>query len=93
MFRGGISVPGLTLLYLFNDLPPETYFTVFNEKTQTDLHKLLTDNIVGGPSVIFHRFHEKEVTNIRQHEYGERSHPCKTIVGYDANALYIWALT
>ena len=58
-----------------------------------DLHKLLKDNIVSGPSVIFHRFNEKEVTNIRQHEYGERSHLCKTIVGYDANALYPWALT
>ena len=91
MFKDGISVPGLTLLYLFNDLPPEMYFTVFNE-TNKDLHKLLKDNIVGGPSVIFHRFHEKEVTNIRQHDYGERNHPCKTIVGNDANALYLWAL-
>lgn len=29
MFRDGISVPGLTLLHLFNDLTPETHF---NEK-------------------------------------------------------------
>ena len=32
MFKQGISVPGLTLLYLFNDLPEKTYFTLFNEK-------------------------------------------------------------
>ena len=48
MFKDGISVPGLTLLYLFNDLPPNTYFTVFN-RTNSDLHELVKDNIVGGP--------------------------------------------
>ena len=30
MFNDGISVPGLSLLHLFNDLPNDTYFTVFN---------------------------------------------------------------
>ena len=48
MFKDGISVPGLTLLYLFNDLPPNTFFTVFNQ-TNKDLHHLVKDNIVGGP--------------------------------------------
>ena len=65
MFKDGISVPGLTLLYLFNDLPPKTYFTLFNEKHK-GLHKLLKDNIVGGPSIIFHRFHENDVTQLRR---------------------------
>ena len=48
---------------------------------------------MGGPNIIFHRFHEKDVTQLRHYEYGERSHPFKKIVGYDANALYLWALT
>ena len=85
MFKDGISVPGLTLLYLFNDLPSNTFFTVFN-KTNSDLHQLVKDNIVGGPAIIFHRYHEKNVTKIR----GEET--CRSIVGYDANALYLWAL-
>ena len=68
MFKQGISVPGLTLLYLFNDLPEKTYFTIFNEKNK-DLHDLVKDNIIGGPSIIFHRYHEKGVTMIRQNEY------------------------
>ena len=34
MFKQGISVPGLTLFYLFNDLPEKTYFTLFNEKNK-----------------------------------------------------------
>ena len=91
MFKQGISVPGLTLLYLFNDLPEKTYFTIFNEKHK-DLHDLVKDNICGGPSIIFHRYHEKGVTTLRQNEHGEASHPCQSIVGYDANALYLWSL-
>ena len=86
MFKDGISVPGLSLLYLFNDLPNDTYFTVFN-RTNSDLHELVKDNIVGGPAIIFHRYHEKNVTRIRG-----GSEPCRSIVGYDANALYLWAL-
>ena len=63
MFKQGISVPGLTLLYLFNDLPEKTYFTIFNEKNK-DL----------------------------QNKYGETARPFRSIVGYDANALYLWSL-
>ena len=86
MFKDGISVPVLSLLHLFNDLPNDTYFTVFN-RTNSDLHELVKDNIVGGPAIIFHRYHEKNVTRIRG-----GSEPCRSIVGYDANALYLWAL-
>ena len=86
MFKDGISVPGISLLHLFNDLPNDTYFTVFN-RTNRDLHKLVKDNIVGGPAIIFHRYHEKDVTKIRG-----GSELCRKIVGYDANALYLWAI-
>ena len=86
MFKDGISVPGLSLLYLFNDLPPDTNFVNFN-RTNSDLHQLVKDNIVGGPAIIFHRYHEKDVTMIRG---GDEL--CRAIVGYDANALYLWAI-
>ena len=86
MFKDGISVPGLSLLHLFNDLPNDTNFVTFNN-TNKDAHKLVKDNIVGGPAIIFHRYHEKGVTKIRGG--GEL---CRAIVGYDANALYLWAL-
>ena len=84
-FKDGVSVPGLTLLYLFNDLPSNTFFTVFNQ-TNSDLHFLVKDNIVGGPAIIFHRYHENDVTKIRWEE------TCRSIVGYDANAMYLWVL-
>ena len=82
MFKDGISIPGLTLLYLFKDFPSKTYFN----RTNSDLHQLVKNNIVGGPAIIFHRYHEKDITKIR----GEET--CRSIVGYDANALYMWAL-
>ena len=85
MFKDGISVPGLSLLYIFKYLPSKTYFTVFNKK-HSDLHNLVKNNIVGGPAIIFHRYHENDITKIR----GEET--CRSIVWYDANALYLWAL-
>ena len=57
MLKDGASVPGLTLLYLFNKLPSNTFFIVFNQ-TNSDLHLLVKENIVGGPAIIFHRYHE-----------------------------------
>ena len=77
MFKDGISVPGISLLCMCNDLSPDTNFTVFN-KANSDLHHLVKDNIVGGPAIIFHRYHEKDVTKIRGGEL------CRTVVGYDA---------
>ena len=57
MFKQGIRVRGLTMLYLFKDLPENTYFTLFNEKNK---HlQLVKDHVVGGASLIFHRIARK----------------------------------
>ena len=32
------------------------------------------------------------MTALRRNEYGEAARPCRSIVGYDANALYLWSL-
>ena len=91
MFKDGIGVPGLTLRYLFKTMPSEdVYFSLFSEK-QADLHSLLRDQLVGGPSIIFHRYHEKGVTKIRENENNEGKN-VETLEGYDANALYLWAM-
>jgi hypothetical protein len=55
----------------------------------------MKDNNVGGNSIIFNRYHEKEKSFIREVEArakGKESKPCKKVVGYDANALYLWAI-
>lgn len=88
MFKDGVSVPGLTMKYLFQDLP--VYFTLPNEKYK-DVYRMLKDNIVGGPSIVFHRYHEKDITHIRPAEYDDPK-PCKKVVGFDANALYLWSI-
>ena len=85
MFKDGINIPGLMLLYPFNDLPPNTFFTVFNQ-TNTDLHHVAKGNIAGGPAIIFNRYRENNVTKIRAGE------TCRSMVGYDANTLYLWKL-
>ena len=87
MFKDGVGIPGLTLKYLFQTLPPEVYFGLINNKN-SDLHKLLREQMVGGPSLIFHRYHEKDKTYIRGSD-----ELVKSIIGFDANALYLWALS
>ena len=79
--------PGLTLRYLFKTMPSEdVYFSLFSEG-QSDLHSLLREHLVGGPSIIFERYHEKNETEIRG---GEKK--VETLEGFDANALYLFAL-
>ena len=60
MFKFAIYVPGLTLNYLFSLLPPDVYFTLISNQNR-DLHSLFKENLVGGPSIVFHRYHEKDL--------------------------------
>ena len=89
MFKDGISVPGLTLKYLLKTT--KANFTLINQQN-ADLNELIRSNNVGGPSIIFHRYHEAYKTKIREQLYAETAKTCQSIVGYDANALYLWCL-
>ncbi|XP_031574896.1 uncharacterized protein LOC116308572 [Actinia tenebrosa] len=94
MLRQGISIPGVTLTYLFMTLEPDIFFSLFDEKNK-DLYYLFKKNMVGGPSIIFHRYHEKDKTKIREVEVktkGVKAKTCQKIVGYDADALYLSAI-
>lgn len=89
-----ISIPGITLTYLFTTLEPRIFFSLFNEKNK-DLYTLFKKNMVGGPSIIFHCYHEVGKTKIREHEMnsqGKDPKVCQKIIGYDVNALYLWAI-
>ena len=88
IFKEVISVSGIAKKLLFRSVSDEIKFSRFGEKNKS-LHKLLRDNIVGGPSIIFHRHHEVDETFLR----GNPDKPCKSIIGYDANALYLYCLT
>ena len=52
---------------------------------------MCTNNIIGGPNIVFHRYHERDVMTIRPTDY-EKPKVCKKIIGYDANALYLWRI-
>ena len=93
IFKDGVSVPGLTMKYLFSNVP-STFFSLLNEKDK-DLYYTMKANNVGGPSIIFNRYHEKDKTFIREVQMrgkGEEPKPCQKVVGYDTNALYLWAI-
>ena len=83
-----ISLPGITMGVCFNSITdPEAEFHLFNEKNK-DIYQLFKQNIVGEPSIIFNRYHEAHKTFIRNNP----NEPCQKIIGYDANALYLWTI-
>ena len=79
--KDGISIPGLTLKYLWQMKENQCEFQLF--KGNEELYQKYRDNLVGGPSIVFHHYQEKDKTRIRGGKM------CKRILGYDANALYL----
>jgi len=53
-----------------------------------EAYEMLKEAVFGGPSLVFTRYHELDVTGIRSHRISE-PRICKNILGYDANALYL----
>ena len=51
------------------------------------VYGLLRTGVVGGPAQVFTRYHEKDITRIRSHVYGEKGKSAKGVIGYDANSL------
>ena len=87
MFKVSVSLPGLTERYLFSKLDDKVdYFVGFAEEHKY-LAKLIRENIVGGPSIIFHRYQERNKTLIKGKNI------CKKVIGFDANSLYPYCMT
>jgi G:T-mismatch repair DNA endonuclease (very short patch repair protein) len=61
--------------------------TLFGNKHR-DLYHLIRDNIRGGLSMVFHRYHHKEETLIKR-QYGENAKVCKSIHGFDVSSMYL----
>ncbi|KAK3085829.1 hypothetical protein FSP39_009262 [Pinctada imbricata] len=88
VFKESMSVPGVARQMLFKSSEQMgAVFALFGEPDK-DLFQTVKNNIIGGPSIIFNRYAKVGETFLR----GRPDKPCKKIVGYDANALYLWAL-
>ena len=86
MFKISVSLPGLTQRYLFNNIGDD-YFVGFGQEHK-HIEEELRNGITGGPSIIFHRYHEKLKTLIKS----IKDNICKCVLGFDANALYLYCL-
>ena len=61
------------------------------ECEKTAVYDLVRTGMLGGPAQVFTRYHEKDIIRIRFHVYRERGKLTKRIIGYDANALYLFS--
>ncbi len=88
VFKVAISAPGLVRQLLFRCAEAGgAVFPLFHKEDE-DLYKTVKTGICGGPSIVFKRHHKVGETHLR----GNLSKVCGSIVGYDANALYLWAI-
>ena len=84
MLKDAVSLPRLSQKIIFRSLRKDDYFVSFGEQHK-HIFQELRDKIVGGPSIIFTRYAEANVTRIRN-----GTEVCKTVEGWDANSLYLW---
>ena len=82
----------------FEKIYPQIYVL---DESRSEIFNILKSGIVGGPSIVFHRYHESNITNICRSVYNEDTKyweigpvgdQVKKVVGFDANALYLWCI-
>jgi hypothetical protein len=78
-----ISIPGAARRMLYNY--ENTNFALCNEY-DLSLYMKIKQNLTGGPSIVFNL-----VAEIGR-QMGENKSICNSIVGYDANSLYLYAI-
>jgi hypothetical protein len=73
---------------------------LIDKKNKRVFYKI-KNNIVGGPSIVYHRYHEKGITQINRLHYNQKKNEwyynsegklVNKVVGFDANALYLHCL-
>ena len=85
ILKDAVSIPGVGFHYLLRGAV-ERGAELYSPGRKA--YEMLKGAVVGGPSLVFTRYHEKDVTRIRSHQV-ENPRLCKKILGYDANALYL----
>ena len=88
IFKESLSVPGVARKMLFDEGRKNNASFALIDTNNKDLFYKIKSNIVGGPSIIFNRYAKAGETFIRSNP----DEMCKKIIGFDANALYLWAI-
>ena len=83
LFKDCISLPGVSKRVMFNSVPKNMIFYLF-DNTMAEHHKKFTKSLCGGYSGTFNRYAEVGKTRIR-----DGSNLVKSIQGYDATSLYL----
>lgn len=74
MLKDAISLPGLAIRWKFPETKSDEFDIPLLSKINNDLYTKVKSQIVGGPSILFHRYHEKDVTKIREWDYMVKMH-------------------
>lgn len=89
IFKVAFSAPGIARKMLFDTAHSKQIgFSLIGQRDE-DLYLTFKKNLVGGPAIVFCRHQKKGETFIRE----SNKKLCQKIVGYDANALYLWAIS
>ena len=86
ILKDAVSIPGVSLHYLLRGSVERGAGLYSSGK---EAYEMLKGAVVGGPSLVFTRYHEVGVTKIRSHQKKAEPRLCQRILGYDANALYL----
>ena len=86
IFKESVSLASLTQIYLQRKLGKNDYFCGIAAEHKHIYKDLKHLGIVGGASILFHRYQEAGKTLIKDKNL------CKKVCGFDANALYLSCL-
>ena len=85
LFKMSISLPGISLHWMFETMGDNEKFHLFPPK-DSDMGEAIHHNLTGGPSLVVHHCLIKRETVIR---YDKANTVC-TVVNFDANVFYLW---
>ena len=87
VFKVAVSAPGIARRWMFHADRKAGAAFALTDRNDEDLFYTIKQIVVGGPSIVFSRYHEAGKT----HLWDKEDNICETIEGFDANALYVWS--
>ncbi len=82
LLKSAVSIPGIARQLLFKSAKECGVGFALFDKGNADLHRVMTNNLTGGPSIIYTRHHKVGSSYIRNN----LDKMCQALFGMDANA-------